>query len=249
MALLVETERHRLLYDTGPFYSPESDGGNRVIVPYLKARGIDSLDAVMISHNDSDHSGGALSIFEEIQVGWVSSSLGFDSEIVRVAPDHRRCAAGQEWSWDGVQFEMLHPAIVSYDSDKWKPNARSCTLKITLGRQSILLPGDIEAKQEAELMKSSPDKLHASVLLAPHHGSGTSSTELFLDAVKPDIALFQVGYRNRYRHPKQEIYDRYGDLGIRRLRSDDSGAITLRFGARLDVVEYRADHARYWYGR
>ena len=249
MALLVETERHRLLYDTGPFYSPESDGGNRVIVPYLKARGIDSLDAVMISHNDSDHSGGALSIFEEIQVGWVSSSLGFDSEIVRVAPDHRRCAAGQEWSWDGVQFEMLHPAIASYDSDKWKPNARSCTLKITLGRQSILLPGDIEAKQEAELMKSSPDKLHASVLLAPHHGSGTSSTELFLDAVKPDIALFQVGYRNRYRHPKQEIYDRYGDLGIRRLRSDDSGAITLRFGARLDVVEYRADHARYWYGR
>lgn len=249
MALLVETERHRLLYDTGPFYSPESNGGNRVIVPYLKARGIDSLDAVMISHNDSDHSGGALSIFDEIRVGWVSSSLGADSEIARVALDHRRCAAGQGWSWDGVQFEMLYPAIVSYDSDKWKPNARSCTLKITLDRQSILLPGDIEAAQEAELIKSSLNKLHASVLLAPHHGSGTSSTVPFLDAVKPDIALFQVGYRNRYHHPKQEIYDRYGNLGIRRLRSDDSGAITLRFGTRLDVVEYRTDHARYWYGR
>jgi competence protein ComEC len=249
MALLIETERHRLLYDTGPFYSPESDGGNRVIVPYLKARGIGSLDAVMISHNDSDHSGGALSIFDEIKVGWVSSSLALDSAIAQAAPNHRRCAAGQAWTWDGVQFEMLHPTPASYDSIKWKPNARSCTLKITLGTQSILLPGDIEAVQEQELIDSIPQKLQASVLLAPHHGSGTSSTVSFLTAVKPDIALFQVGYRNRYRHPKQEVFDRYGELGIKRLRNDDSGAIALRFGPQLDVTEYRIDHARYWYGR
>lgn len=248
-ALLIETERHRLLYDTGPFYSPESNGGNRVIVPYLKARGIASLDAVMISHNDNDHSGGALSIFDEIKVGWTSSSLAYDSPIMQAAPNHRRCAAGQAWSWDGVRFEMLHPAPASYDSAKWKPNARSCTLKITLGAQSILLPGDIEAVQEQELVDSSADRLQASVLLAPHHGSGTSSTVAFLAAVKPDIALFQVGYRNRYRHPKQEIFDRYGELGIKRLRNDDAGAIALRFGPQLDVTEYRTDHARYWHGR
>jgi competence protein ComEC len=250
MALLIETANRRLLYDTGPFYSPESDGGNRVILPYLKARGINRLDAVVISHNDSDHSGGALSIFDEIPVGWTLSSLVADSKIVQAAPAHRRCERGQAWSWDGVQFEVLHPVAVSYESTKWKPNARSCTLKITIGTQSILLAGDIEAVQEAELLESSRDKLPASVLLAPHHGSGTSSTLPFLQAVHPQIALFQVGYRNRYHHPKPQVYERYGDLGIQRLRSDEAGAVTFRFGPdSIAFSQYRVDQARYWYGR
>lgn len=249
MALLVETRHHRLLYDTGPFYSPQSDGGNRVILPYLKARGIDALDGVIVSHSDNDHSGGALSIFEDIKVAWVASSLPFDNPIVKAAPDHRRCVAGQTWSWDGVQFDMLHPTAVSYDSSKWKPNARSCTLKITAGGQSILLAGDIEAVQEAELVESSAEKLQATVLLAPHHGSGTSSTKAFLHAVKPELALFQVGYRNRYHHPKAEVFERYGQFGIKRVRSDESGAVTLQFGSALSSTEYRTEHARYWYGR
>ncbi len=249
MALLVETSHHRLLYDTGPAYSPESDGGNRVIVPYLKARGIDKLDGMMISHSDTDHSGGALSVIDAVDVGWLSSSLSPGHPIVRASREHRRCEAGQHWRWDAVGFEMLHPTAASYDSAKWKPNARSCTLKITAGSHSILLPGDIEATQEAELVESDREQLQASVLLAPHHGSGTSSTPAFLDAVKPDIALFQVGYRNRYRHPKPEVFERYGDLGIQRLRSDDAGAITLHFGAALNVSEYRIEHARYWYGQ
>ncbi|MDB5773186.1 MAG: internalization-related competence protein ComEC/Rec2, partial [Burkholderia sp.] len=251
-ALLVETPNHRLLYDTGPTYSPEVDGGNRVILPYLKARGIGTLDAMIVSHSDTDHAGGALSILDEIRIGLVSSSLPPDHPIAGTASSHRRCEASQAWTWDGVRFEMLHPTAGSYDSGKWKPNARSCTLKITLGAQSILLPGDIEAQQEAELVERSADQLRASVLLAPHHGSGTSSTLPFLNAVKPDIAVFQVGYRNRYRHPKQEVFDRYGQLGIRRLRSDDSGAIMLHFrtmGPALELSEYRTEHARYWYGR
>jgi competence protein ComEC len=249
MAVLVETPRRRLLYDTGPAYSPEADGGNRVILPYLKARGINALDAVIVSHSDADHSGGALSVFDEIRVDWFSSSLPVDHPVVKASVNHRRCEAGQSWSWDGVRFEMLHPAAASYDSAKWKPNARSCTLKITLGAQAVLLPGDIEAVQEAELIERDADRLRASILLAPHHGSGTSSTIPFLNAVRPDIALFQVGYRNRYRHPKAEVFERYGDLGIKRIRTDDSGAVTLRLGAQADAAEYRAEHARYWYGR
>ena len=257
MALLIETERHRLLYDTGPAYSPESDGGNRVIVPYLKARGIDRLDGMVISHNDNDHSGGALSIFKQIRTDWVASSLASDSAIVQAAPGHRRCEAGQRWTWDGVDFELLHPGAASYDSLKWKPNARSCTLKITphgaagasQAPLSMLLAGDIEAIQEDELVGSIPDKLRATVLLAPHHGSGTSSTLPFLLAVQPSIAIFQVGYRNRYHHPKPQVFERYRDLGIQRLRSDDSGAITLQFGSSLSIRTYRSEHARYWYGR
>lgn len=248
-ALLIETPGRRLLYDTGPVYSPDSDGGSRVILPYLKARGIDRLDGMIVSHSDADHAGGALSLLEEIKVGWVSSSMAEDSPIARAAAEHRRCQAGQDWEWDGMRFEMLHPAPASYDNPHLKPNSRSCTLKITHGDHAILLPGDVERVDEAELVESQGAKLRANVLLAPHHGSGTSSTRDFLETVEPQLALFQVGYRNRYKHPKREVYERYGELGIRRLRSDESGAVMLHFGTTLNVVEYRGEHARYWYGR
>ncbi len=248
MALLVETAGHRLLYDTGPAYSPESDGGNRVILPYLKSRGIDRLSGVIISHNDNDHSGGALSVFDEIGIDWVATSLAADAAIVAAAPNHHRCMAGQRWSWDGIDFEILHPVQAIYDSTKWKPNARSCVLRITQGPHAMLLPGDIEAIQEDELLGSSAGRLQATVLLAPHHGSGTSSTLPFLLAVKPQIAIFQVGYRNRYHHPKPKVFERYGELGIERMRTDESGAITLQFGSSLTIGQYRQTHARYWYG-
>ncbi|RZI40994.1 DNA internalization-related competence protein ComEC/Rec2 [Herbaspirillum sp. HC18] len=248
MALLVETPHRRLLYDTGPAYSPDSDGGNRVILPYFKARGITRLDTMIVSHSDSDHSGGALSILDEVDVASVYTSLPASNAIVEKSADHRRCEAGQSWQWDETRFEMLHPSSSSYQAAGLKPNARSCTLKITLGSQSILLPGDIEAGQEAELLSADAENLRATVLLAPHHGSGTSSTSAFLDAVQPAIALFQVGYRNRYHHPKPEVFERYGARGIRRIRTDDSGAISLRFAGELEVAEYRSEHARYWYG-
>jgi competence protein ComEC len=249
MALLIETAGHRLLYDTGPAYAPDADGANRVLLPYLKARGIGALDAVIISHSDTDHSGGALSLLAAMPVAWVSSSLPPEHRIVRAAPTHRRCIAGQRWDWDGVHFEMLHPTAVSYTSDKWKPNARSCTLKISAAGQSILLPGDIEATSEIELVNRIPGQLRSTVLLAPHHGSGTSSTEGFLDAVAPSLALFQVGYRNRYRHPKPEVFARYAEHGIERVRTDVAGAITLQFSENLTTSAYRSSHARYWYDR
>jgi competence protein ComEC len=250
MALLIETEKHRLLYDTGPSYTPDSDAGSRVIYPYLKMRGISYLDGLMISHNDSDHSGGAISLMRQMKMGWVVSSLVEDSIIVQTAhqlSQHRTCLAGDSWVWDGVQFEILHPPAVIYTSKKWKPNAKSCTIKITQGAHSILLPGDIEAIQEDQLVNSIPDKLVSTVLLAPHHGSGTSSTLPFLRAVNPSIAIFQLGYHNRYKHPKASVWERYADEGIVRYRNDQSGAITLKFGKEVLVEEYRQKEARYWY--
>lgn len=249
MALLIETAQHRLLYDTGPAYSPGSDGASRVIVPYLKARGITRLDALVISHSDADHAGGGLSLLDALPVGLVTTSLPPDHAIVRAAPQHRRCLAGQKWSWDGVTFEMLYPAAAIYDSDKWKPNAHSCTLKVSRSSASMLLPGDIEAIQEIEMINAMPDKLRSTVLLAPHHGSGTSSTDAFLAAVQPTLALFQVGYRNRYGHPKAEVFARYGEHNIARIRTDVAGAITLQFAHDLTWSTYRLDHPRYWYGR
>ena len=249
MALLVETNGHRLLYDTGPLYSVESNGGNRVLLPYLKARGIEALDAMVVSHSDADHSGGALAVLGEVKVGWVASSLWADNPIVRAAPLHSRCVGGQSWRWDGVLFEMLQPTLASYDNPALKPNARGCTLRVTAGARTILLAADIEAAQEAQLVLSQPGSLPADVLLAPHHGSGTSSTPAFLAAVHPQLALFQVGYRNRYHHPKAEVYERYAAFGITRIRTDESGAVEL--GSADDFIprQYRREHARYWYGR
>ncbi|MYN30229.1 DNA internalization-related competence protein ComEC/Rec2 [Duganella levis] len=246
MALLIETSGHRLLYDTGPAYSPESNAGNRVIVPYLRARGINALDGMIVSHSDADHSGGALSVLEGVRTGWVLSSLSPQHAIAQAVRQHVHCAAGQRWRWDGVDFEILHPRPGSYASHALKANARSCTLKLTAGGKSILLAGDIEAEQEAQLLEHEASRLPADVLIAPHHGSGTSSTYAFLQAVKPQLALFLVGYRNRYRHPKQEVVDRYRQLGIACLRTDQSGAITLEFGDSITASAYRRDTARYW---
>ncbi len=248
-AVLLETARHRLLYDTGPRYTPDADGASRVVLPYLHGRGISRLDGLVISHSDMDHAGGAGSLQRDIAVAQVWSSLPTDSPLLQGVPRHVPCSAGQAWDWDGVKFEMLHPPADSHADPGWKPNARSCTLKVTLGRHALLLPGDIERQQEAALVSQHRDKLRASVLLAPHHGSGTSSTEAFLQAIQPELALFQVGYRNRYGHPKQEVFDRYGAMDIRRLRTDDSGAVSLRMGEAVEVLEYRLDRPRYWHRR
>jgi competence protein ComEC len=241
-ALLIETPSFRLLYDTGPAYSAAADGGSRVILPYLQARGIDRLDAVVISHSDIDHAGGARSLMQAIDIGWVASSLPA-GHALRM-PRHVDCVAGQRWLRDGVQFEFLHPTVS--DGEASKPNARSCTLKISAGEHAALLTGDIEAPQERALLARAGEQLRADVLLAPHHGSGTSSTPEFLDAVAPSIALFQVGYRNRYRHPKASVVERYQQRGIKVLRSDRSGAVALQFGDAGISITQACETPRYW---
>ena len=241
-AVLVETPNFRLLYDTGPAYSPESDGGSRVIVPYLRARGITRLDALVISHSDLDHAGGARTLMDALDIGWIASSLPESNRLVDAR--HVGCVAGQRWARDGVTFEFLHP--LSGDGATAKPNARSCTLKITVGAQSVLLTGDIEAPQERALLARSRERLRADVLLAPHHGSGTSSMPEFLDAVQPQLALFQLGYRNRYRHPKPEVVERYNARGIRVLRSDRTGAVTLHLDGRRTLLAQACESPRYW---
>ena len=241
-ALLVETPNFRLLYDTGPAYSAAADGGSRVILPYLRARGIDRLDAMVISHSDMDHSGGARSVMKAVEFGWIASSLP-DGHALRDAR-HVACVAGQRWARDGVQFEFLHPLVS--DRDVSKPNARSCTLKISFGEYAVLLTGDIEAPQERALLQRAAEQLRADILLAPHHGSGTSSTSAFLDAVAPKIALFQVGYRNRYRHPKAEVVDRYLERGIAVHRSDRSGAVSVQIDADGIKLKRACETPRYW---
>jgi competence protein ComEC len=248
MALLVETAQHRLVYDSGPPYGPDTDAGERIILPYLHARGVDRLDALVISHSDSDHAGGALTLLHAMPVATVYSSLPRRHRIVEAALRHQRCVGGLHWQWDGVTFDILYPSPANYSDQKLSANAHSCVLKISSGAQSILLPGDIGVIQERQLLTDyGATDLHATVLLAPHHGSKTSSSGAFLRAVDPRLAIFQVGYRNRFHHPQVMVYKRYQELGIERLRTDEKGAITLQFGEGMQYQAYRQQHARYWH--
>ncbi|WP_025040829.1 DNA internalization-related competence protein ComEC/Rec2 [Nitrosospira briensis] len=247
LAVVARTENHALLYDTGPGFSAEADSGSRTIVPFLRGEGIKQLDGMIVTHADTDHSGGALSVLEAVPVEWLVSSLRDDHPIQRAASSGYRCRAGQSWQWDGIRFDMLHPLEQNYSEPKPKTNALSCVLKITTAHGSVLLPADIEKKSEYQLLARDGDALSSTVLIAPHHGSKTSSTEGFIRQVNPRLVIFTVGYRNRFGHPRDEVVERYRSLGSRLLRSDADGAILLRFADKDFAVETsRMLRRRYW---
>lgn len=247
LSVVVQTAHHTLLYDTGPRYSAESDSGNHIIAPYLRAMGIKRLDGMIVSHNDDDHSGGAISVLQEVPTQWFVSSLPNDSIIAAAAPQPRHCFAGQHWQWDGVRFDMLHPMLQSYEIEKIKDNDRGCVLKVTSHFGSMLLPADIEKPSEQLLVANQPQILAADVLVVPHHGSRTSSTPEFIANVHPHIAIFTAGYRNRFGHPKQEIIDRYKNAGSYIYRSDQDGAVLLDFNKQgIGTDAWRKSAHRYW---
>ena len=249
LAVVARTANHALLYDTGPGFNVDADSGNRVILPYLRGAGVSKLDAMIVSHNDLDHSGGAISVLDGVPVNWMISSLPDNSPILLHARKSSHCVAGQSWQWDGVRFDVLHPMRESYADEGVKDNDRSCVIKITSRYGSALLPADIESVSEQELLDRIPRALSAHVLVAPHHGSKTSSTEEFVRQVNPFVTIFTAGYRNRYGHPKQEIVKRYEALGGALYRSDQSGAVEFRFENThgFTTAVYRHQHHRYWW--
>ena len=252
LAVVIKTAGHALLYDAGPRYSEHSDSGLRIVLPYLRAAGISRLDGMVVSHDDDDHSGGMRSILAQIPVTWVTSSLP-QSASGLAAVRHVPCQAGQSWQWDGVQFEMMSPNLASYAHKSVKDNNRSCVLRVTSRFGKLLLPGDIERAAEDGLLEAMTEQLSADVLLVPHHGSKTSSSKAFVAAVNPHVAIFTVGYRNRFGHPKQEILQRYEEAGSRIYRSDRDGAILLDFSqnstAGIAVTNWRLQAQRYWHDR
>ena len=246
LAVVARTKNHTLLFDTGASFG-HSDNGNRVIVPFLRGEGIRQLDAMIVSHADSDHSGGALSVMDAIPVNKLISSLENDHPVHQASKNGHQCYAGQSWQWDDVSFEMLHPLTEDYNNLNRNTNAASCVLKITSDYGSILLPADIGRKEENILLARDRDTLSSTVLIAPHHGSNTSSTTAFIQQVNPELTIFTAGYRSRYGHPREEVVERYQTLGYQTLRSDYDGAILLRFTAEGLLFErWRVSHRHYW---
>ena len=245
-ALIVRTSGHSMVYDTGPKFSRESDAGNRVLVPLLRAMG-EKIDLLMLSHRDLDHIGGAPAVLAMQPQAKLVSSIE-DSHELQAVRKSERCVAGQAWRWDGVDFEVLHPLASDYDSTA-KSNTMSCVLRISNGTKTALLAGDLEAAQELRLV-ANPElnpKLKADFLLMPHHGSKTSSTGAFLDAVQPQLALAQAGYRNRFNHPVESVLQRYADRQIRVIKSPVCGAATWRSAQADDVLCQRQQVMRYWH--
>jgi competence protein ComEC len=245
-AVLVRTENHLLVYDTGPQFGRDADAGGRVLVPLLRARGEDRVDLLMLSHRDTDHVGGAATLLRSMPVAAIRSSLADAHPLRQPKPPHDRCLAGQRWDWDGVQFTVLSPAPEDYDRDL-KSNAMSCVLRVQGARRTALLTGDAEAPQEAAMLARDAAALKADVLVVPHHGSRTSSTPAFIDAVAPQTAVFQAGYRSRYGHPAPDVVARYRERGITLVRSDFCGAWTQppQHGSTGTCI--RQSQHRYWH--
>jgi competence protein ComEC len=249
-AVIVRTASHALLYDAGPRFSRESDAGNRVLVPLLRALQL-RLDLLVLSHRDIDHTGGAPAVLKMQPQAELLSSIEDDHELQALRPT-RRCAAGQRWQWDGVDFEVLSPLAHDYEQGL-KSNAMSCVLRISNGVQTALLVGDIEQAQEQRLVEQAQvagaSGLKVDLLLVPHHGSRFSSSGAFLDAVQARFALVQAGYRNRFGHPAQSVLVHYEERGIRVIDSPHCGAASWKSDQAQSVHCQRSQAQRYWQHR
>jgi competence protein ComEC len=262
-AVLIETKTKRLLYDTGPIQGKDN-AGQRIILPYLRGRGINHIDRMVISHSDSDHIGGAASLLKEIRFDSMMGSLPSTNPLlinlevrgISAIP----CRFGQQWVWDGVEFHVWHPneLTVFEDQHPRKPNEVSCVLEVRNQSTSFWLTGDVEKQGEAEIVKRlTQDALNelkdrTLIFMAPHHGSKTSSSQELLMALSPDEAFAQNGYRNRYGHPHPTVTARYQSMNIPFYQTPSTGAQLWEFPVKSDPKQrtplfLRQESKRLWH--
>ena len=240
LAMVVETRRHVLLYDTGASFSPDASIGDRIVLPVLESLGIDKIDALVLSHDDDDHSGGFAAIDAAMPIGRLYSSFGAVSATAAAHACRDRIA----WRWDGIEFRFLHPAAPAEND-----NNNSCVLQIRAGGFRALLPGDIEAAVERQLASALGEELRGDVLIAAHHGSNTSSSWPFLKMVDPEHVVFAAGYRNAFGHPAPAVLERTAAFTPNLLNTSELGMIRFTLpaeGEPLQVESFRAKHPRYW---
>lgn len=231
LAVVVRTPGHTLVYDAGPAFDDGFDAGRSVVVPFLMDQGVRRVDRLVLSHDHNDHAGGVDAVRRMLTV---ADEIG--------TAQGRPCVEGEHWEWDGVRFELLHPHTA-----RGSDNELSCVLKVS-GPYAVLLPGDIERRSERRLLADRAGDLAAEVLLAPHHGSRTSSSEAFVAAVRPALVVHSAGWRSRFGHPRPEVVERYADINAAQYVTGVVGAVTIRRDSqgRLRVEEHRRRHARWW---
>lgn len=240
LACVIETKDHLMVYDTGPAYSSGFNTADSVLIPYLRSRGYASIDRLVLSNGDRDHAGGYSALKQAIMVDDILA--GEPERLQQV----RACQAGEGWHWNGVSFTILHPS----GHERFNhANDRSCVVQVAVGEWRILLPGDIESQGEGSLLAHYAKDLRSDIVVAPHHGSATSSTPAFVKAVDPDWVLVSSGYRNSYGFPKDEVVQRWRQRGAVVLNTAETGAIQFRINREeTDLAPrlYRELNSRYW---
>ncbi len=238
LAAVVQTTHHSLVYDTGPRFSPEFDTGQAVVIPFLRRQGITRLDTLVVSHGDNDHIGGVSSLLGAYPARAIYSS------VPEQLPDASAlsCRQGQHWQWDGVEFSMLYPG----SADTLSGNNGSCVLRVEAANgQRLLLPGDIERPAERLLVAKQGERLAAEVLVAPHHGSATSSSPAFIRAVDANVVIVPAAHLNRYGFPKPDVVERYRESGALIVETGRGGAISVKLSSTTEQPEIAAWRDRY----
>ncbi len=260
-AVLIETANRRLLYDTGPIQGKKDDAGQRIILPYLRGRGIHHVDRMVISHSDSDHIGGAATLLKSIRFNLMMGSLPNTNPLLHNLQARKipslPCRFGQHWVWDGVEFMIWHPDEETVFADQYpgKPNEMSCVLEVRNHQSSLWLTGDVERQGEAEITERLDKKMLQAIgareliFMAPHHGSKTSSSLELLKRLEPNQAFAQNGYRNRYGHPHPDVTARYEALEIPFYQTPQTGAQIWLFknNAKSSAQFWRGDVRRMWH--
>lgn len=237
LSVLVRTSEHSLLYDAGPRFHSGFDAGEAVVVPALRYLGVSELDRLVLSHADADHAGG---------YGAVSGAFPIDQTLSTAIDQHsgaQPCLNGQSWTWDGIGFSALHPM----PGQPYLSNDSSCVLTIDAPGGRLLLPGDISELVERRLLRD-PAAIDARLLVAAHHGSDTSSSQAFIDAVSPEQVAFSAGYLNRFDMPRESVRARFLVAGANLMNTAEEGAITWQLDAegQLTVNSYRREYPRLW---
>ena len=239
LAVVIETTNHSLVFDAGARFSDKFDMGKNVILPFLHYRHINRLDKLIISHADNDHMGGAQTLINSISVQQIVSSVPEQLSAYNAV----LCYTGLSWQWDQVHFEFLSPPEELFRNE----NDNSCVLKVETSNGSVLLTGDIERAAEDYLIKSVGESLQADILIAPHHGSNTSSSAAFLAKVKPDFILIPADSPNRFGFPHAEVVTRYKTIAAKYFITGETGAISMTIANKQYQLEsYRDTHSHYW---
>jgi competence protein ComEC len=255
-----------LVYDTGPALGANLDAGRAVVSPFLKSQGRHHIDMLVVSHDDIDHAGGAKTMVEQHSVNtliaWPDTVKRIGMPVIERVNETDDCREYRSWQWDGIHFALF--SWMSFGGNANRDNNYSCILKVSGRDFSILLPGDIEKRAEYSLINRIGNyqkhqclgfDLRADVLVAPHHGSKSSSSSMFIRAVQPDQVIFASAYRSRFGHPHEEIVKRYEDNKVLYWNTAFSGALSYRISSELKGLskrdrllpdQYRVSKRRFW---
>jgi competence protein ComEC len=242
LAVLVRSDEAVILYDTGAGDPKGPNMADSVLLPYLQQLGIQRLDLLVISHNDRDHASGIYTLHQQLEV----AETWFGEEAFAGISGQSPCRPGKHSAFGALSVTVLHAGRGIVETSA---NNSSCVIRLETRGFSVLLPGDISSAVERKLVQEQASSLPATVLVAPHHGSKTSSSLPFLRAVDPALAVFSTGYRNRFGHPHPDVQRRYDRLGIASLNTADAGAVFLQVedGQLADSWGWRQRHYYYWY--